>query len=165
MNNSLARLHEGMAASLSERILPHIQDDFARGQAYGLIYLLRCLNQRTGWAPTYLHAQWEALREVADEVLPTLQSVPGAPATVLPDPASLPLEACCAQARAALCEAYDWAERHASEVMPERLALIRRAWQRYIERDLKLELSLRERLPYSEMSTGQPASPTPESSS
>ncbi|MBT2301892.1 hypothetical protein J7E70_15630 [Variovorax paradoxus] len=164
MNNSLERLYEGMAASLSERILPHIQDDFARGQAYGLVYLLRCLNQRTGWAGAYLEPQWEALRDVADEMAPLLADVQEAPQLAMPDASALPLDACCAQARTTLCELYDWAERNASLLAPERLGAIRRAWQRYIERDLKLELSLRERLPYSEMSTGHPASTSLESS-
>ena len=40
MNNSLPRLIDGMVATLRKEVIPHIEGDFARGQAYGVIYML-----------------------------------------------------------------------------------------------------------------------------
>lgn len=155
MNNSLSRLYEGMAASLAERVLPHIGDDFARGQAYGVIYLLRCLSLRTDWSEAYLQPQWEALQATAERLRPLLAGVTGAPALDAPAPAGATLHARCEAARDALCAAYDWAECHADNLAPDAMAAIRDAWRHYIEIDLKQELRMRVPLPYSEMSTGQ----------
>ncbi len=155
MNNSLSRLYEGMAASLSERILPHIADDFARGQAYGVIYLLRCLSLRTDWSDAYLQPQWDALQATAERLRPLLTGVAGAPPVDAPAQAGATLHMRCEAARDALCAAYDWAECHAAKLAPQALADIRDAWRGYIEIDLKQELRMRVPLPYSEMSTGQ----------
>ena len=155
MNNSLSRLYEGMAASLAERILPHVSDDFARGQAYGVIYLLRCLSLRTDWSDAYLQPQWEALQATAERLRPLLAGVAGAPPVDAPAPAGATLHVRCEAARDALCATYDWAEGHAASLTPLALAAIRDAWRGYIEIDLKQELRMRVPLPYSEMSTGQ----------
>ena len=40
MNNSLPRLIEGMVATLRSEIIPHLDGEFARGQAFGVIYML-----------------------------------------------------------------------------------------------------------------------------
>jgi hypothetical protein len=157
MNNSLPRLYEGMAATLAERILPHLGDDFARGQAYGLIYLLRYLQLRTGWSEAYLAPQWQALQATARRLGPLLHDLRGAPDidSAAGAGAKLPLQARCEALLAALCTAYDWAERHADALPPEAIASIRDAWRDFIGADLRQELSLRLPLPYSEMSTGQ----------
>ncbi len=136
MNNSLARLYEGMAATLAERILPHIGDDFARGQAYGVIYLLRCLNMRTDWSDAYLTPQWNALQATADQLRPLLRGVPGASGVDATVEEGASLHQRCEAARAALCAAYDWAERHAADLPSASLLAIRAAWQGYIEADL-----------------------------
>ena len=122
MNNSLPRLYEGMAATLAERILPHLGDDFARGQAYGLIYLLRYLQLRTGWSEAYLAPQWQALQATARRLGPLLHDLRGAPDidSAAGAGTELPLQARCEALLAALCTAYDWAERHADALPPER---------------------------------------------
>jgi len=155
MNNSLSRVYEGMAASLAERILPHVADDFARGQAYGVIYLLRCLSLRTDWSDAYLQPQWEALQAAAERLRPLLAGVAGAPAVDAPASVNATLHQRCEATRDALSAAYDWAECHAASLAPQALSDIREAWRGYIEIDLKQELRMRVPLPYSEMSTGQ----------
>ncbi|HSW19231.1 MAG TPA: hypothetical protein VLJ86_18575 [Ramlibacter sp.] len=160
MNNSLPRLYEGMADTLAQRILPHIGDDFARGQAYGVIYLLRCLSLRTDWSADYVQPQWEALQAASERLRPLLRQVVGAPSIEPATPDGATLHERCEAARVALCAAYDWSERHASDLAPPTLAAIRDAWQRYMEADLKSELRLRVPLPYSEMSSGQASTDT-----
>jgi hypothetical protein len=161
MNNSLRRLYEGMAAALAERILPHINDDFARGQAYGVIYLLRYLDLRTDWSDDYLQPQLLALQATARRLEPLLGDMKGAPGIEAPMQMGGSLRQRCEAARAALCAAYDWAERNASQVPVDTLNAIRLVWQGFIEADLKHELSLRLALPYSEMSTGRDTSGAP----
>ncbi|WP_213956837.1 hypothetical protein [Variovorax sp. dw_954] len=155
MNNSLGRLYEGMAATMSERILPHIEDDFARGQAYGVIYLLQCLKLRTDWSDAYLWPQWNALQLAVERLGPLLRGVDGAPALDAPPANGASLHQRCEAARATLCAAYDWAERHSAELPIDVAQGIRAAWQGFIEADLKHELNQRVALPYSEMSTGR----------
>ncbi|HEY2417579.1 MAG TPA: hypothetical protein VGH84_06640 [Steroidobacteraceae bacterium] len=144
-----------MAASLAERILPHIDDDFARGQAYGVIYLLRYLDLRTDWSDDYLEPQWLALQATTRRVGPLLRDMQGAPSIEASMQMAGSLRQRCDAARAALCTAYDWAERHAGQVPDDALQALRVIWQDFIEADLKHELSLRLALPYSEMSTGR----------
>lgn len=50
MTNSLERLFEGMIDVLQTRVIPRIQDEFARGQTYGAIDMLRNLKPRVEWA-------------------------------------------------------------------------------------------------------------------
>ena len=50
MNNSLPRLIDGMVAMLRKEVIPHIEGDFARGQAYGVIYMLSSIKLRAGSA-------------------------------------------------------------------------------------------------------------------
>lgn len=154
MNNSLARLYEGMAAALGERVLPHIDDDFARGQVYGVIYLLQCLNLRTDWSDAYLRPQWEALRSTGERLKVLLHDVPGAPDIEASNPEEGTLHQRCEAMRSALCATYDWTEHHAAELPLDVANAVRAAWQGFIETDLKHELSQRASLPYSEMSTG-----------
>lgn len=155
MNNSLDRLHAGIAASLAERVLPHVADEFARGQVFGIIYLLRCMNLRTGWSETYLGPRLSLVQNTAAALAPMLATLPRAPAIETARSPTSTLHDYCTSIAAALEAAYDWVERHAGDIETGSLASIRGIWQRYIEADLRLELALRAPLPYSEMSTGQ----------
>lgn len=47
MNNSLERLIDGMVATLREEVIPQVGTEFARGQAFGVIYMLNSF----GFAP------------------------------------------------------------------------------------------------------------------
>jgi hypothetical protein len=50
MTNSLERLFDGMIDVLQTRVIPRIQDEFARGQTYGAIDILRNLKPRVEWS-------------------------------------------------------------------------------------------------------------------
>lgn len=66
MNNSVERLIEGMVAALREEVLPHTDGDYARGQAYGVIFALENLKRRVAWSPAFLGEQIAALDALAD---------------------------------------------------------------------------------------------------
>ena len=61
MNNSLPRLIDGMIATLRKEVIPHIDGDFARGQAYGVIYMLSSIKLRAAWSNAFLSEQLRAL--------------------------------------------------------------------------------------------------------
>ena len=65
MNNSLPRLIDGMVATLRKEVIPHIEGDFARGQAFGVIYMLNSLKLRASWSNEFLIEQLRALEEAS----------------------------------------------------------------------------------------------------
>ena len=60
MNNSLPRLIDGMIATLREEVIPHVEGEFARGQAFGLIYMLNSIRLRADWSPAFVGEQLAA---------------------------------------------------------------------------------------------------------
>lgn len=64
MNNSFDKLIEGMVAALRHNVLPATQGEFARGQAFGVIYMLESLRLRASWSPEFLQEQLFALEEL-----------------------------------------------------------------------------------------------------
>ena len=70
MNNSLDRLFAGIIASLHGEIIPRLDDEFARGQAYAAMDLLNNLRPRIDWAvgplAEQITAQLAAVRRIAE---------------------------------------------------------------------------------------------------
>jgi len=63
VNNSLERLIAGIIATLRTDVIPNVTDDYARGQAIGVIDLLNNIAPRLEWARAPLA---EALGRAAD---------------------------------------------------------------------------------------------------
>src|SRR5258708_6780315 len=112
MNNSLPRLIDGMIATLRREIIPHVEGDFARGQAFGLIYMLNSIRLRAAWSNAFLLEQISALQEAGRELEGAVADLPDAPAPVIRAPADLPtateLETMRDQGDRWLCELIDW---------------------------------------------------------
>ena len=53
MNNSLHRLIDGMVATLRSEVIPNIGTEFARGQAFGVIYMLNSIRLRAEWSSAF----------------------------------------------------------------------------------------------------------------
>jgi hypothetical protein len=68
MTNSLERLFDGMIDVLQTRVIPRIQDEFARGQAYGAIDMLRNLKPRVEWAVGPIREDVEAELALAGRI-------------------------------------------------------------------------------------------------
>ena len=62
MNNSFPRLIDGMCATLRSEVLSRLDDEFARGQVYGVINLLTTFKARADWSAGFLTEQVEAQR-------------------------------------------------------------------------------------------------------
>jgi len=158
MNNSLARLIDGMVATMRAEIIPNIEGDFARGQAFGVIYMLNSLKLRASWSNTFLGAQLRAQEELGRELAALADALPGAPLPSLTLAAALPeanvLEAQRDAADARLCELIDWLSTHETELAPEAHARAQTAIDRYLSQQSRYEISTSARPMFVEMSGG-----------
>jgi len=68
MNNSFARLIDGMCATLRQGVLTRLDDDFARGQVFGVINLLNTFKVRADWSAGFLQQQIAAQQQALDAV-------------------------------------------------------------------------------------------------
>lgn len=88
MNNSFPRLIDGMCATLRSEVLTRLDDEFARGQVFGVINLLNTFKLRADWSAGFL-LQQIAAQQAAFAAIATL---PGAPAlTQTPLPPNTPI--------------------------------------------------------------------------
>ena len=67
MNNSLPRLIDGMVATLRKEVIPRIEGEYARGQAFGVIYMLNSLKLRCSWSNAFLLEQLKSLEATSSK--------------------------------------------------------------------------------------------------
>lgn len=92
MNNSFARLVDGMCATLRSEVLPRVDDEYARSQVWGLINALNTFKIRADWSAGFLLQQVGAQRQALEAAAAALAAVPGAPPVALPAaPAATPV--------------------------------------------------------------------------
>ena len=158
MNNSLPRLIDGMIATLRKEVIPHIEGDFARGQAFGVIYMLNSLKLRASWSNEFLVEQLRALEQAARELDELGAEVPAAlvPGTRAPReaPASAELESLRNQGDERISALIDWLAAHRDSVSAEAAAHVEAAIDRYLHRQLKWELSTSAKPMFVEISGG-----------
>lgn len=157
MNNSLPRLIDGMIATLRQEIIPNLSGDFARGQAYGLIYMMNSIRLRASWSNEFLSEQLRALEEASQALAATAPHLPGAPlpAVTAPAlPAAAELEAQRAAGDKAICDLIDWLGAHRDNAPAQAVAEAEAAIARYIQRQLKWDISTSARPMFEEMSRG-----------
>jgi hypothetical protein len=158
LNNSLPRLIDGMIATLRGEIIPHVEGDFARGQAFGLIYMLNSIRLRAAWSNEFLCEQLQALDEASRDLEGVMTDLPGAPALTLRAPSALPtaveLESMRDQGAARVCELIDWLATHRAGAPAVAVARAEDIIDRYIHRQLKWELSTSAKPMFDEISRG-----------
>jgi hypothetical protein len=158
MNNSLARLIDGMTATLRREIIPHVGGEYARGQAYGVIYMLNSLKLRASWSNGFLQEQLRALDEVSRELAPLADLLPGGPLPLAPAQVNLPeaakLEAARDAGNASLCELIDWLAANAARVPADARARAETAIDKYLQRQFRHELATSAKPMFVEMSGG-----------
>jgi hypothetical protein len=158
MNNSLPRLIDGMVATLRREVIPHIDGDFARGQAFGVIYMLNNLKLRASWSNEFLVEQLRALEEASRDLSGLGAEIPAAlvPSVRAPDqtPDSAELEAMRNQGDERISALIDWLAAHEGSVSAEGAARIEAAIDRYLHRQLKWELSTSAKPMFVEISGG-----------
>ena len=87
MNNSFARLIDGMCATLRAEVLTRLDDEFGRGQVFGVINLLNTFKVRANWSAEFLLEQIESQRGALEAAYACLRQ--GAPALTPPASPSL----------------------------------------------------------------------------
>lgn len=140
MNNSLPRLIDGMVETLRQDVIPHVDGEFARGQAFGVIFMLRSIALRASWSAEFIGERAARLRELADR-LQRVELPAGAPRP--PDAPD--------QGDAYVCELVDWlAQVPAGDAAREAWAAV----DAYIHRQLKHEIATSTRPMFAEISLG-----------
>lgn len=86
MINSFARLIDGTCTTLRAEVLSRIDDEYARGQVWGVINLLHTLKVRGDWSAGFLQQQVEAQRQALASAAVLLHGVADAPLQREPEP-------------------------------------------------------------------------------
>ena len=158
MNNSLPRLIDGMIATLRQEVIPNLSGDFARGQAYGLIYMMTSIRLRASWSNEFLTEQLRALEEASQALSIVAPKLPGAPPPPSEKTPALPnaneLEARREAGDKAICDLIDWLGAHRASLPADAVAEADAAIGRYIQRQLKWELTTSAKPMFEEMSRG-----------
>jgi hypothetical protein len=79
MNNSFPRLIDGMCTTLRAEVLTRLDDEFARGQVFGVINLLNTFKARADWSTGFLAQQISVQCDALNSVRALLAGVAGAP--------------------------------------------------------------------------------------
>lgn len=157
MNNSLERLIDGMAATLRAEVIPHIEGDYARGQAFGVIYMLNSLKLRASWSNAFLLGQLRALEEASDGLASLAADLPGAPLPDVKTPINLPEAGALQTARdegdAQICELIEWLAGQGG-ARADAVAKAQAIIDEYINKQTKYELTTSARPMFVEMSGG-----------
>ena len=80
MNNSFPRLIDGMCATLRTEVLTRLDDEFARGQVFGVINLLNTFKVRADWSVGFLAQQVQVQCDTLNQVAQLLAACADAPA-------------------------------------------------------------------------------------
>lgn len=154
MNNSLKRMIEGMVATLRQDVIPHIGTEFARGQAFGVIYMLNSIQMRANWSPEFVGEQIAAQLALRDALSPLLQGMnaPALPQAAADGASVQALEALRDDNENRVCELIQWRN---SAVLDGAIAMvIERQLRVYMDRQLRHELQTSAKPMFAEMSSG-----------
>ena len=159
MNNSFPRLIDGMCASLRMEVLSRLDDEFARGQVFGVINLLNTFKSRADWSTDFLSQQVSVQCHALEQVRSLIANVPHAPkVATLPTPQVIsPAELLSLRdsANLEISKLLDWLA-SVKESLPEETALAIESELRHsMRREIEIELKNSPRPLFAEMSSGQ----------
>ncbi|MCW5652115.1 hypothetical protein [Hydrogenophaga sp.] len=160
MNNSFARLIDGMCATLRAEVLSRLDDEFARGQVYGVINLLNTFKTRADWSPEWLALQVKAQSEALAQASAALQTVAqGAPLPAAREwPVPVPAAELLArrdQGNREIGTLMNWVADHRASLPEAAAQEAERALRQAMRTEIELELKYSPRPLFSEMSSGR----------
>jgi hypothetical protein len=158
MNHSLDSLLDGIIETLRIEILPKLDGEFVRGQAFGAIYALKSLKLRVSWSPEFLVEQLDALKACAEQ-LAAIENLPAvAPRPILPDNyphTAQQLEQLRNDGDNAISALIVWLGTHKPDVSADAAAAANHAIKTYIHRQLRHELKTSAKPMFAEISLGK----------
>lgn len=156
MNNSLAKLIDGMVSTLRQEVIPQVSTEFARGQAFGLIYMLNSIRLRADWSPEFVGEQLAAQYELSLALKPLLSGLdaPPAPQMASPNLIARAQEAVRDANDGSICALIEWLDDNRGAVGPDRAQAIEVLLRQYMNRQLKWELQTSAKPMFAEMSSG-----------
>jgi hypothetical protein len=161
MNNSFGRIIDGMCATLRGEVLTRLDDEFARGQVFGVINLLNTFKVRADWSAGFLLEQIVAQRVALDGVAGLLDGqlaaapLPALPVGELPQP--VPIADLLAMREAgnrAIAGLLGWLDAERSALSPELASGVEAKLRTAMRAELSIELKNSPRPLFAEMSSG-----------
>ncbi|WP_156891537.1 hypothetical protein [Nevskia ramosa] len=154
MNSSLHRLIDGMVATLREEVIPQVGSEFARGQAFGLIYMLNSIRLRADWSPAFIGEQLAAQYALSEALRPLLLDLqaPELPQVAASGLSGRALEAVRDDNDGRICALIEWSESPKLDAM--RVEAVEMLLRQYMDRQLKWELQTSAKPMFAEMSNG-----------
>lgn len=161
MNNSFARLIDGMCATLRREVLPRLDDEFARGQVFGVINLLNTFKVRGDWSVVFLAqqvtAQCAAFADI-DRLLATSDLALSAPALPAADPprpvTASELETMRDDGNRAIGALLAWLAEERERMPADVASGIEQALRRCMRAEIEVEMKNASRPMFAEMSSG-----------
>lgn len=161
MNNSFARLIDGMNATLRKEVLGRLDDEFARGQVFGVINLLNTFKVRADWSSGFLMQQIATQRTALDGVASLMQgqaqaaSLPALPSDVALQ--SVPIADLLAlrdSQNVAIGELLGWLNAQRAQLSPDVADAVDHLLRTAMRAELAIELKNSPRPLFAEMSSG-----------
>ena len=164
MNNSFGRIVDGMCATLRSEVLSRLDDEFARGQVFGVINLLNTFKVRADWSAGFLLEQIAAQRVALDGIAALLEgqaaaaSLPTIPGGEVPQP--VPIAELLAMREAgnrAIAGLLGWLDAQRSSLSPELASDVEARLRTAMRAELSIEMRNSPRPLFAEMSSGSEA--------
>lgn len=160
MNNSLDRLIDGLIATVRAEIIPRLDDEFARGQAYGVVDILNNLKPRIDWLATPLVDEVREQETLLSELAAQFGDRAGFPraataiAQLQAGATAHDIELLRNSLDEQICASIDWLGQQRATLPAEQIQNIEGQLKSHLQRQLKRELSLTPKPLFGEISKG-----------
>ena len=162
MNNSFPRLIDGMCATLRNEVLTRLEDEFARGQVFGVINLLNTFKERADWSAGFLLQQIDAQCAALQGVAALLQGqalappLPPWPQGLAPVPTPVAdLLALRDENNRVIDAMLQWLDQQAQQLSPDNASKVEHLLRQAMRTELSIELKHSPRPLFAQMSSGQ----------
>ena len=163
MNNSFVRLIDGICATLRHEVLTRLDDEFARGQVFGVINVLNTFRIRADWSAGLLCRQINLQSAALNAARAELAEIPDGPAVPGRAPVDAPSVADLLRLRdegnRAIGDLLGWLADHRTSLRPQICADVEALLRQAMRSEIELELKHSPRPLFAEMSSGRETEP------
>jgi len=159
MNNSFPRLIDGMCSTLRSEVLSRLDDEFSRGQVFGVINLLNTFKSRADWSVVFLAQQVDAQSEALNLVRSQFAGLANAPPLEERHPVSYVTPSTLSEMRdennRAIGQLLTWLNDSRAQLPAEKALAIENHLRQSMRKEIEVELKNSPRPLFAEMSSGQ----------